>query len=227
MFKEFRKFWNSGGIMSDVMQGLGKMVTDAGYCYTYAWRVCSGEAVAQKIEDSLKRYDKDVNRGERAVRRMLVEHLSINPGKDVSGALAAMSMAKDIERIGDYSRNIYGIGVKMKSPVMEFELFEEICKVYDCIQGYFGKLERSILHSDEKLAHEILEDYQKNKKLLKELQTRIFNTEMSAHEAVATALLTQCFVRINAHAGNTVSGVIFPLENIDFVKRGLREEQKL
>jgi len=43
---------------------------------------------------------------------------------------------------------------------------------------------------------------------------------------VATTLIARYLKRVNAHIGNTASGVIFPLENIDFVSRGLKEEEK-
>ena len=63
------------------------------------------------------------------------------------------------------------------------------------------------------------------KKKTKELHNTLFDTEMASREAVAASLLTRVLTRINAHIGNAASGVIFPLDNIDYVSRGLRESE--
>ena len=62
------------------------------------------------------------------------------------------------------------------------------------------------------------------KKELKEIQGGLFLSDLRGEEAVASTLLTRFLMRVNAHAANAASAVMFPLENIDFVGRGLREE---
>ena len=224
MLKALKELWTHSSIMPQAVEELADMLANSAAVYRSAWGVCAGEAVADKVKASLTEHDRDVNKGERSIRRMLVEHLNINPAHDVSGALAVMNMAKDIERIGDYSRNIYGIASRLDRPGSELALFEDMKGIHQQLESYFPKLERAIRDSNENIAHEILENYQNSKKDLKALQKKLFQTEMPVREAVASALLTQCFVRINAHLGNTASGLVFPLENIDFVSRGLREE---
>lgn len=224
MLKQLREMWKDGSMMSDVIEQLAGMVADAQYVYEQAWEVCTGQAVVEKTEKPVRKHDKAVNRGERQIRRMLVQHLSINPGKDVSGCLAVMIMAKDVERVGDHSRNIFGVGAKLPSPVTGFTLFDAMSEVQGQIGKQFPKLERAILESNEETARDLLSRYQEIKMLTKGLQTALFETPMAGAEAVASTLLSRFFTRINAHMGNAASGVIFPLENIDFVSRGLREE---
>ncbi|NQT92702.1 MAG: hypothetical protein HQ559_08070 [Lentisphaerae bacterium] len=226
MLKQLREMWKDGSMMNDVIEQLAGMVTDAQYVYDRAWEVCTGQAVAEKTEKPVRKHDKAVNRGERQIRRMLVQHLSINPGKDVSGCLAVMIMAKDVERVGDHGRNIFGIGARLQAPVTGFKLFDRMNEVQKQVGELFPKLERAILESNDETAREILSRYQETKILTKGLETALFETEMDGGEAVASSLLSRFFTRINAHIGNAASGVIFPLENIDFVSRGLREEEK-
>jgi phosphate uptake regulator len=226
MFKELRALWKDGSIMGDVISLLGEMVSSASYVYGRAWEACTGNAVSSTTEDNIREQDKAVNRGERKARRMLVEHLTLNPGQDVSGCLAVMVMAKDIERIGDHARNIYGVGARMTGSIENYRLFKPLDGVQKQIGGHFPKLERAILNSDESLAHEILAGYQEIKKEVKDAQSALFETDLSGAEAVNTTLLTRFLMRINAHVGNTASGIVFPLENIDFVSRGLRQEDE-
>jgi len=226
MLKELMNLWKDGTIMADVLRRLGEMVEDTGYVYTQAWDVCRGRAVKNAIEENIRHHDKEVNRGERQVRRMLVEHLSMNPGQDASGCLAVMIMAKDIERIGDHARNVYGIGKRLGEPMTGYVLFDKLDAVQQATVPQFGRLQNAIVHSDEAVAHEILRAYQDIKAQAKDLQDALFSLEASTTEAVNTTLLTRFFMRINAHIGNAASGVIFPLDNIDFVSRGLRKEQE-
>jgi len=226
MLKDIRELWQDDSMMKGAVALLADMVSKAAYVYAHAWEVCTGKAVAERIADDLKEHDRAVNRGEREIRRVVVEHLSLNPGRDVSGCLALMIMAKDVERIGDHSRNIYGLGARLDSPLVDFRLFSAFDSVQKGIGVLMGDLERAIRESNDEIAHAILSRYQEMKADTKELQSRLFTEPLAGVEAVASAMLTRFLVRINAHIGNVASGVIFPLENIDFVSRGLRQEQK-
>ena len=99
MLREIRKLWKDGSPMLGVVERLAQMVADAEYVYVHAWEVCTGQAVIDKTDAPLRERDKAVNRGEREIRRLIASHLGINPGEDVSGCLAVMIMAKDVERL--------------------------------------------------------------------------------------------------------------------------------
>jgi phosphate transport system protein len=226
MFKEIAAIWKDGSIMHQVLQKVTAMARDAEYVYSHAWEVCTGQAVADRTLPGLKAHDKDVNRGERAVRRMIVEHLTINPGKDVSGCLAVMIMAKDLERIGDHSRNIFRVGMRINGSICDYALHSRLDTIQKGIGSMLSRLERAIPESDEQLARNILLTYQETKQQTKDLEAALFETPMDTVEAVNTTLLTRFFTRLNAHVGNATSAIIFPLEDIDFVSRGLKREQR-
>jgi phosphate transport system protein len=71
--------------------------------------------------ESLRRYDdgtmpvdvyamdKQVNRFERDVRRKVMTHLTVSGPADVASGLVLVSVVIDIERIGDYAKNIYDL----------------------------------------------------------------------------------------------------------------------
>lgn len=226
MLKAIRALWKSGGLMEQAIDELVQMVADVEYVYTHAWEVCTGQAVADKTADPLKEHDKAVNRGERKIRRLIAEHLAINPGEDVSGCLALLIMAKDIERAGDHGRNVYGIGAGLNRSITGFRLFDRLDEARGGIGALLPDLRRAIRDSDEEIAHDILARYQEQKKRLKDLQTMLFASDLpSTLEAVASAYLVRALTRVNAHLGNATTGIIFPIENIDFVSRGLKKEQ--
>jgi phosphate uptake regulator len=226
MLKQIRALWKDGSVMLEALERLGAMVGDAEYVFTHAWETCTGQAVAEKIEEPIGEHDRAVNRSEREIRRLIAGHLSINPGQDVPGCMAVLLMAKDVERVGDHGRNIFSVGARMDGNAGELPLYAPLNAAAGKLAELFPMLQRAILESDEELTHEILERYTSIKRDLKQLLKQLFETQMTGPQAVASALLTRYLMRINSHLGNAASGIIFPLENIDFVSRGLKEEEK-
>ena len=84
-----------------------------------AWRldVLTGQRGAvqhrgrRDVRTPLYERDVAVNELERSIRRKVLRHLTVNPGHDVAICLALMSVAKDAERIGDYCKNVFEVGV--------------------------------------------------------------------------------------------------------------------
>ena len=72
--------------------------------------------------------DKKINEFERDVRRKIMTHLAVGSREDVGSGLVLVSVVIDIERIGDYTKNIYDLAVnhpkKLDGGVVEDSLAE-------------------------------------------------------------------------------------------------------
>jgi len=226
MLKIIAQCWQDGGLMHDVIERLAQMISDVEYVYTHAWEVCKGQAVIDATKGPIKEHDRAVNRQEREIRRLLLQHLTINPGEDASGCLAVMSMAKDIERIGDLAEDIFRLGVRVDGQATELKYFERLDALQQQIAPNLPLLERAVRESSDELANEILDAYKAAKPECRQLREDLFGDSLPTRETAATVLMIHTFARINAHIGNTATGIIFPLENIDFVSRGLRQQEK-
>ena len=55
--------------------------------------------------------DKKINEFERDVRRKVMTHLAVGGKEDIGSGLVLVSVVIDIERIGDYTKNIYDLAV--------------------------------------------------------------------------------------------------------------------
>ncbi len=53
--------------------------------------------------------DRKINRFERDVRRKVMTHLAVSGREDLGSGLILVSVVIDIERIGDYTKNIYDL----------------------------------------------------------------------------------------------------------------------
>jgi phosphate uptake regulator len=218
MLRQIIAIWKGETFMNKVVERFGEMLDDAEYVFNHAWGVLVGKMVIEQVRQPL--YDKDmaINQYEREIRRMLAEHLSINPKQDVSGCLAMMSLIKDAERIGDYSKNIFELGVVLEGNVEEMKYLKNFSAIQEKISRHFPKLKRSFLESDEKIAQEILDDYPAIKEQCKNILNDLFTEKLSTKEAVSTAILVRSLKRINSHMSNIASGIVYPLDRIDFVR---------
>ena len=69
-----------------------------------------GEMDVTEAGDQLEVLDKGLNKTERAIRRELLVHGTVRGAEVDQGLmLTYMSVAKDIERIGDYCKNIWNL----------------------------------------------------------------------------------------------------------------------
>jgi phosphate transport system protein len=200
-----------------------KMINGDEYLYNEAWRVITTEETIDRIPQSF--YDKDiqVNNQEKEIRRLLFEHLSIRPGHDTSGCLALMSLIKDAERIGDYSKNIFEAGILYEGNIRNMKFFERIVPTQKKISDSLSVLAKAFKNSDTKLAEGILKDYTPIKRDCDKILHELFEQQVSPNEAVVTAMLSRYFKRINSHISNIASGIVYPLNEIDFVRGDILE----
>lgn len=200
-----------------------KMINGDEYLYNEAWRVITTEDTIDRIPQSF--YDKDieVNNQEKEIRRLLFEHLSIRPGHDTSGCLALMSLIKDAERIGDYSKNIFETGILHGGNIRDIKFYERMIPTQKMISDSFPILAKAFNNSDIKLAEGILRNYKPIKHDCDKILNELFEHHVSPNEAVVTAMLSRYFKRINSHVSNIASGIVYPLNEIDFVRGDILE----
>ena len=223
MFKQIIALWQGEKFMKKVVEAFGEMISDAEYVFTRSWEVFMGKAEVTELQQSIHDKDHAINNYEREIRKMILEHLSINPSQDIAGCLAMISLVKDAERIGDYAKNIFELGTMLHGTVKGMKYLETLSSTQKKIRLRFPQLKQAFLESDQNIAKEILKDYAPIKSECNTILHDLFEEELSTREAVATALLSRYLKRINSHISNIASGIIYPLDQIDFVSGDLLE----
>ena len=223
MASELINMWKGSSLMKKALARFNDMLNNGEYLFTEAWRVVSTQEQIERIPQYF--YDKDieVNEMEKEIRRLLFEHLSIRPQHDTSGCLALMSLIKDAERIGDYSKNIFEVGVMYKGTIKDIKYFQRLSSSQKSIDDNLSRLAEAFLKSSAELAEEILKDYVTIKRECDNILNDMFQEELNTKEAVVTALISRYFKRINSHLSNIASGIVYPLNEIDFVRGDIFE----
>ena len=64
--------------------------------------------------------DQQLNKYERSVRRKIVTHMSVSTKPDINMGLVLTAIVIDIERIGDYAKNLFDLSVVQQKCKDEF-----------------------------------------------------------------------------------------------------------
>lgn len=174
-----------------------------------------GRRNPHEIRPEIYRRDIEINKCERAIRKGLGDHLSAHPEGDAPTCLVLMSIVKDAERIGDYAKNLVGTAQLMDCALGDLTHGNELVNIADHVTGVFDKTIRAFSESNVELAKGVVEDEGSLTRTCDELISRVARSDLSANEAVCTAMLVRFFKRVDALLSNIASSVVLPVHRLD------------
>ena len=170
-------------------------------------------------EERTRIYEQDVrvNQLERSIRKRVVAHLSV-PGntQDVPYSLLLMSLVKDVERIGDYAKNLAELVDIRSGPLPDDELVSELKEIRRGVGDAFQSTLDIFATSDSERAMQYI---RQGRDLAHRCDSLIQRVAAANHDAATTAVLVLCsryYKRIGGHALNILSSVVMPLHKIDY-----------
>lgn len=166
-------------------------------------------------------YDKDIeiNRFEREVRRNVLNHLIINEGSELPSGLALVSIIIDIERIGDYTKNMVELAINHPQKLEGKEFESDLQRVEKAVSEHFLQTRTCFEKSDKELALRLLSDYEWVNRLCDDIVLKLVKmteSNIPPGEAVSLALYFRWLKRINSHLRNIVTSVANPFDRIGF-----------
>lgn len=211
-------FFRGGGDaqLEQIEAQIRQMLVDDRHTFDNAINALIGGTDPALVGKDIRKTDKGVNKAERAVRRELVVHVSVRgTSADIPLVLASMSVVKDAERIGDYSKNIWDIansGVDLS----EAEDIDTLMRYRDLISKLIGETARVFGEKDQVTAHTMLQAGDDLQDEYDELIDQQLHTDKPAREAVPRALLYRYFKRITAHLMNILTSLVMPIDRLDY-----------
>ncbi len=163
--------------------------------------------------------DQKLNAFERGVRRKVMTHLSLGHTADISSGLTLVSIVIDLERIGDYSKNIYDLAVNHPS---RLDAGEHETALRDVEASALEKFERSVKAfktSDDEEARKLMGEYKEDisrKTRAIEAVLVAGQTKLPVCDAVTVALYVRFLKRIAAHSRNLISSLVNPFDRIGY-----------
>ncbi len=208
----FRRPEESG--LENIESQVQRMVNDARHTFDLALSAVTGGAV-ETVADEIRETDRQINATEVEIRRALLVHASVHGGVDTPEVLAFMNMIKDLERIGDYNKNIFDLAEEGVSFTESPEL-ETILSLRDEVSSRISLMGEILSVRDEERARTYIERGDEMRKDFDRRVNELLHSTEAAVTAVPKALLFRFLKRVSAHSSNVVSAVVMPVDQLDY-----------
>jgi phosphate uptake regulator len=216
MWKEIVTLFRSEGPLQEAFDEAVTMLGASHGMYKDAVAALRGDG--PMVADIYER-DRVLNRYERSVRRKIVTHMSVSSKPDINLGLVLTAIVIDIERIGDYTKNIVELAVGLTSPFDALELNDDVSRIERAIDAMFTDAIPALEGSDEARARKIMEAHAEVAKVVDSAIPRLQDSQVlkgrSGH-AVTVALYMRYLKRVSAHLKNVASSVVNPYHRIGF-----------
>jgi len=223
MFNKFKELFSSENLLDAAFKTTLTMLEFDHQMYDASRRTLR-DTDTDELPFDVRKTDRRINKYEREVRRQVLTHLTIAGTQNLVPGLALVSIVIDVERIGDYTKNIVGLATKHKRKLhggANEAPLQEIEKVNDEI---FSKVIEVLKTQDEHKGREVMDLEQETAERAESIITDMIlekDASLGTADAVCLCLYARYLKRINAHLTNIASSIVNPFPRI-----GFREKKK-
>ncbi len=218
MWRELINLWKSDNLLKLAWQQCYEMLESASTMYKASVKSLRG---SDKGELGFDVYEKDkvLNRFMQEVRQKVLKHLAITGTIHLSPGLVLISIVIDIERIGDFTKNIMDLAKSHPKKLLCGKFEQDICKIETTVAELFDRVISALQLSDKDEAENLIKE---NWWLIKKCDeiadslVREGDDSLSTSNAVSTALYIRYLKRTTAHLMNVTSSIINPFERIGY-----------
>lgn len=174
-----------------------------------------GEVPAGAVNAELRSLDQAVNRLEREIRRELVVHASVHGAIDSPAVLVYMSVVKDIERLGDYAKNLLDLA-RDGADFSTLAGADDWRRLRAEISQLIADAGETFLARDVERARQLAASGGGYLAHFDERVSALVRGEGDPAQPVARALAYRYLKRVVAHLMNVLSAVLMPIDKLDY-----------
>ena len=217
MFRELISIFRGDNPLGRMGDNFTKMLSLTRDQTVRAGQIFFSKPPSPEERTQIYKQDVKVNKLERKIRKQVIAHLSIaGNSADVPYSLLLMSLVKDVERIGDYAKNLAETLDVSGAMLPDDDTVAELREIRTGIEGTFEAVAEVFAQSDEEEAVALIRQGRDMSHRCDALIDRIAKGDYDAATTVAVTLGTRFYKRIGAHLLNILSGVVMPLHKLDY-----------
>ena len=222
VFKDLVTIWNSEDSLSQAWTSSNEMLHLSHEMFTDSVNALrSGEK--NKVIKSIKLRDEEINQYHKDIRKKVVTHYSVSKDvTNINSGLVLINMVVDIERVGDYTKNILDLAKYYPKKLRSEKISEDLRIIEQAVIERFQNTVKAVEEMDEIAAKELIKSYRSD---LGKLSDNLVASSISGdleigeeHMASSMVLYARYLKRIGAHLKNITSVVINPFESIGYKK---------
>lgn len=220
VFKDLVNIWKSEDNLSQAWNESNDMLHLSHEMFNDAIDALrSGEK--NKVLKSIKLRDEKINNYHREIRKKVVTYYSVS--KDVTNidsGLVLINIVVDIERIGDYSKNILDLAKHYPKKFVSEKFSDDLRTIEKAVIERFSTTVGAVEDMDEKIANDLLSTYRDDLgKISDDLVASSISGKVEIgkeNKTASVALYARYLKRIGAHLKNITTAIINPFESIGY-----------
>lgn len=216
MLRELLSIFRSEEPLAAMGQNFARMLQITYQMTLQAGEIYFGETSAPDERTGIYKRDVEVNKLERAIRRQVIAHLSLGNSASLPYCLLLMSTVKDVERLGDYAKNLSEVREYHPDPLPDDEIVGELREIRAGVEAAFAVTSDVFATSDRERAIALTRQGRDLAHRCDALIERVARSDYTARNAVAVVMGTRFYKRIGAHVLNVLSSVVMPLHKLDY-----------
>lgn len=217
MWQELKTLWKSDNLLVEAWDQSYEMLDIDQVMFEEGIRALRHSSDGANLE--IRKKDKLVNKYEREVRKKVLTHLVVQNTPDLSAGLVLVTVIIDIERIGDYTKNIIDLA-QMHPKQLSGGMFEDkLVQMEKSLSVLFNNTKNCLRNSDIDLAVELMSEHKTINEICDIAIEKLVRAEDKPVDHGSIAALTlyiRYLKRINSHLRNINSSVVNPFDRIGY-----------
>lgn len=225
MIKEILSVFKSNTLMDRAFQRSYDMLDLTHKMFLQAKQVLR-ETEHTNLDFDVHNEDNEVNKYQREVRKDVFNHLVLTEGEQLSSGLILVSIVIDIERIGDYTKNIVDLAQNHPRRLHGGNFEDDLVRIEQAVLENFRRTIDVFKNSDEEAAIQLLKEFKWISKLSDDclyLLVKETDPSIASGSAVALSLYFRSLKRINSHLRNVTTSVVNPFHRIGYKPKKKKE----
>lgn len=217
MLRELLAILRSNRPLAAMGENFALMLKEAHEMSVQAGEMYFAASASPDERTQIYKRDVTVNKLERTIRKQVIAHLSLRgTSPSLPYCLLLMSLVKDVERLGDYAKNLSEVRDYHPDPLPDDEIVGELQEIRSGVEGAFGATDAVFATSDHERAVALIREGRDLTRRCDALVARVAHSDYDAATATAVVMGTRFYKRIGAHVLNILSSVVMPLHKLDY-----------
>lgn len=217
MLHELLTFFRSAKPLEEMGQNFLKMFEMAYHLTCEAGELYFSPQSSAEDRTRVYKRDVEINKLQRAIRKQVIAHLSLRgTSSNLPYCLVLISLVKDVERIGDYAKNLTEVDDFRPEPLPDDDIVAELREIRAGVESAFGQGKDAFANSDQEQALVLIQQGRDMAQRCDVLITRVAHSDYDAATAAAVVLGARFYKRIGGHVLNVLSSVVMPLHKLDY-----------
>ncbi|MCG8583784.1 MAG: hypothetical protein MI757_03635 [Pirellulales bacterium] len=193
----------------------GQMMDAGRHMFNTAANAFLGGTELDVIRQDVFKTDKRINYAQQQIRREIVVHATVHGAAEFPACLILMSVTKDAERVGDYSKNIFDLAeLSPQKPAGEYK--EDLTDLKDRISALMADCREAFDKEDAESARRLIVESQQIEDQCDTQISTLVQAGAAIEMGTTYALAYRYFKRVSSHAFNVATTIVQPLDKIDF-----------